>query len=147
MGAVAPITGGSYQNFSNGRLYWNQSLDQVFWVHGAILPKYDSLGREGGVLGLPTSDELAIPGGVNQNYTGGRMYWSPATGPREVHGDILTKFDSIGGRASWGFPTTDVFNISGIPGAQESDFQGVRIYTSAAGPQEVHGAILGKYIA
>ena len=70
MGAVAPITGGSYQNFSNGRLYWNQSLDQVFWVHGAILPKYDSLGREGGVLGLPTSDELAIPGGVNQNYTG-----------------------------------------------------------------------------
>ena len=63
------------------------------------------------------------------------MYWSRATGPREVHGDILTKFDSIGGRASWGFPTTDVFNISGIPGAQESDFQGVRIYTSAAGPQ------------
>ncbi|MHB1325014.1 MAG: CAP domain-containing protein, partial [Thermoleophilia bacterium] len=34
------ITGGMYQDFSNGRLYWNQSLDQVFWVHGAILPKY-----------------------------------------------------------------------------------------------------------
>ncbi|MHB1325013.1 MAG: YCF48-related protein [Thermoleophilia bacterium] len=151
IGAATPITGGSiYQDYVNGRLYWNQSVDQVFWIHGAILPKYDSLGREAGVLGLPTSDELAIPGGVNQNYSGGRMYWSAATGPREVHGAILTKFDGLGGTAGYGFPISDVLDISattGVPGAQESDFQGVRIYTSAADTFEVHGAILGKYIA
>ena len=145
MGDKQIVTGGSYQNFSNGRLYWNQATGGIYWIHGAILTKYDLLGSS--ILGLPTSDEYGVPGGRAQNFTGGRMAWSSATGAHEIHGVILTKFDSMGGTNGCGFPTTDVFDITGVPGAQESDFQGVRIYTSAAGPQEVHGAILGKYVA
>jgi len=138
------ITGGSYQNFSNGRLYWNDATGGAYWIHGAILTKYDLLGSS--ILGLPTSDEYGVPGGRAHNFTGGRMTWSSATGAHEIHGVILSKFDSMGGTNVCGFPVSDVYDTPGFSGVQEADFQNARIYSSSAGTFEVHGAILSKYI-
>src|SRR5665811_1450003 len=46
------ISGGKYQEFINGRLVWNESTDEVYWINGAILTKYDQLGKWNSFLGL-----------------------------------------------------------------------------------------------
>ncbi|SDG09739.1 N-acetylmuramoyl-L-alanine amidase, partial [Klenkia brasiliensis] len=50
-------------SFRNGTLYWTQSTG-ARWVKGWVLGKYTGLGGESSVLGFPTSDEVAVPGGV-----------------------------------------------------------------------------------
>ena len=51
-------------------------------------------------------------------FTGGaRIYWSPWTGAHIINGAILAKYLGIGGAGAYGFPTTDVLDISGITGA------------------------------
>ena len=69
-------------------------------------------------------------------------------GPTPISsGGILTKYQAIGA-AAYGLPATDVYSIPGVSGAWELDLQYARIYSSAAaGTNEVHGAILGKYLA
>jgi len=74
----------------------------------AILAQYTALGGAGSVLDQICSAEYAVPGGRAQNFTGGRMYWSPATGAHEVHGAILGHYLSLGGPSSTlGLPTTE----------------------------------------
>ncbi|MHB1326129.1 MAG: N-acetylmuramoyl-L-alanine amidase [Thermoleophilia bacterium] len=139
---------GQAQDFSNGRLTWNNSTRNVFWSKGAILAKYDALGRQAGFLGMPLSDEYDVPGGKAQNYTGGRIYWSAASGAHEMHGEILNKFLAAGGTAVIGFPTTDEQNLAGVAGARENQFTNARIYWHGSiGAFEVRGAIFAKYLA
>ncbi|MBK5225864.1 MAG: hypothetical protein JJD96_04720, partial [Thermoleophilia bacterium] len=80
MGAATATTGGMYKNYVNGRLIWNQSNDTVYWVHGAILIKYDQLGGETSDLGLPLIDEMdvtGVTGARKSEFTGGTVYWGP----------------------------------------------------------------------
>ena len=41
-----------------------------------------------------------------------RIYWSAAGGAHMISGDILTRYMALGGPATFGVPTTDVFNIA-----------------------------------
>src|SRR5665811_2418556 len=50
-----------------------------FVVQGDIAIKWNQLGGAKGVLGRPTSNEIAIPGGAVSHFTGGDIYWSPST--------------------------------------------------------------------
>jgi hypothetical protein len=148
--AATAITGGMYKNYVNGRLYYNQGTNEVYWVHGEILLKYNSLGRENGFLGLPKSDEQdvsGVAGGRWNQFTSGNIYWSATTGAREMHGAILVKYLALG-PAAFGLPTTDETGVPGYAPGRKSELVGATIYWSGAtGAYEVHGAIRGKWLA
>lgn len=87
-----------------------------------LAAKYADLGGRASFLGAPTSVEYAVVGGRARNFTGGRLYWSEATGVHEVHGPILRKYASRGYVTSClGFPTTDVRSPRG---GSRSRFEG-----------------------
>ena len=145
------ITGGKYQDFSNGRLVWNQSTDTVYWVHGAILTKYDQLGGMAGSLGLPISDEKnvsGVTGARESEFTGGRIYWGPGVGSYGVSdGAIMDKYVAGGGPAVYGIPTGDESSVSGGR-AQNMQKATLTWDGSTANPAyAVVGVILAKYKA
>ena len=73
-----------------------------------------------GLLGAPASDEMNVPGvaGARMNtFQGGTIYWSPGTGAHVVYGGIGTKYNSLGGPAGYGLPTSDEANLPACPGS------------------------------
>ncbi|MBK5225613.1 MAG: hypothetical protein JJD96_03450 [Thermoleophilia bacterium] len=150
-GAVTPTNGGIYKDYVNGRLYLNQSTDTVYWVHGAILTKYDQLGRETGALGLPISDEMdvsGVTGARESDFTHGRIYWGPGVGSYGVSdGAIMDKYVAGGGPAVYGIPTGDESSVSGGR-AQNMQKATLTWDGSTANPAyAVVGGILAKYKA
>ena len=108
------ISGGKYQDFSNGRLYYNQAQDAVYWINGAILIKYDQMSRETGGLGLPLTDEFDVSGvtGARMNeFTGGNIYWGPGVGTYSVKAGVFMEryLAPGGGPAVFGLPTSDEY--------------------------------------
>jgi len=103
-----------------------------------ISARYAALGGAASVLGTPVGGEYAVPGGVAQNYTRGRMYYSAATGAHEVHGLILSDYLALGGpagalrlpitdetqlgweRSALGYPLTNEYAVTG---GRRNDFQ------------------------
>jgi glucose/arabinose dehydrogenase len=109
----------------------------------AVDSKYAALGGPSSVLGNPTGNELAIAGGSWRMYQRGAIYWSSATGAHEVHGAIGARYVSVGGPASWGFPTTDE---SAAPNGRYNEFQRLIIgWTSAYGAHTVANGDLIEY--
>jgi uncharacterized protein with LGFP repeats len=65
-----------------------------------------------GPLGAEEGAQYAIGAdGVGQNYAGGKIFYSPGTGANVVTGQVLAKYESVGG------PTGDL----GFPTASETD--------------------------
>ncbi|SDH19940.1 LGFP repeat-containing protein, partial [Klenkia brasiliensis] len=58
-----PAVGGVLQRFQGGTV-WSSPSSGAHAVWGWVLGKYTGLGGESSVLGFPTSDEVAVPGGV-----------------------------------------------------------------------------------
>jgi hypothetical protein len=58
-------------------------------VVGAIRAKWLALGGPYGLLGRPLTPELSTPDGIGRynHFQGGSIYWTPATGAHEVHGE------------------------------------------------------------
>jgi uncharacterized protein with LGFP repeats len=107
---------------SGAAIYWSPSTG-AFEVHGWIRDLYSSLNGEQSFLGYPTSDETPVLGGraVVNTFQGGRIYSSPATGAREVHGSILRRYLQLGGpESALGLPTRNEYAVSG---GRRSDFQ------------------------
>src|SRR5205823_4220098 len=107
-----------------------------------------ALGGAGGFLGQPTADETDVPnGGRVAAFTGGRIYWSAATGAHEVHGAIRVKYDALGGPSSFlGLPTSD--ELPATAAGRVNRFQGGDLYAYlGVGVYEVHGAIRDRYNA
>jgi uncharacterized protein with LGFP repeats len=73
-----------------------------------LFQRYVDMGGSTSYLGDPTGPEVAVAGGLEQNYQHGALYYSSATGAYAVHGAILTKYQALGGPAGkLGFPTSD----------------------------------------
>ncbi|GAA4982272.1 hypothetical protein [Kineococcus glutinatus] len=73
-----PTRAGTYTEFVGGRIYtWSRG---AFEIHGEIARKYQALNLEHSFLGLPTSDEFAVPGGRRSTFEGGSITWTPAGG-------------------------------------------------------------------
>src|SRR5262249_599347 len=70
----------------------------------AITAKADALGRA--FTGAPVSWLEEVPGGHRVRYQRCEIYYSPATGAFEVHGDIAAKYNALGA-ATLGLPTSD----------------------------------------
>ena len=142
----APTTAGGRANlFEGGAIYWTPSTGAQE-VHGPIAFLYGLMGGPSSVLGFPLTDEAATPGGAGRfnDFQGGSIYWSPATGVREVHGSIEDLYRQLGGPASFlGLP---VSNEHDVPGGRASTFQGGEIFWSpTTGVHEVHGGIAFLY--
>ncbi|WP_432509768.1 N-acetylmuramoyl-L-alanine amidase [Kineococcus sp. SYSU DK001] len=139
-----PGNTGSYRFYSGGAIYWS-SATGAHTVRGAILQRWGQLGWEKG-MGFPTTDDSPAKGGFYNHFQGGSIYWSPATGAREVRGAIREKWASMGWEGGpAGFPVTG----DGVArGGWFTHFQGGSIYYSAAtGAHWTAGDIRARWAA
>jgi stage II sporulation protein D len=74
-----------------------------------IIRRWRNLGGPESVVGSPRNTEFAVSSGTRQQFEKGQIYYSPATGPRELYGPVLNAYKKAGGPTSkLGFPTTPV---------------------------------------
>jgi uncharacterized protein with LGFP repeats len=138
--------GGCRGSWQGGTIFWSRYTG-AHVVRGAILQHFLALG---GVpfLGYPTGDDTAAP--VNPGYftdfQGGSIYWSQATGAREVRGNLLAAWRAKGAQSGvLGYP---VGGDEAVPGGFRSRFQGGTLYWSqATGARMIRGALLQRYEA
>jgi uncharacterized protein with LGFP repeats len=136
---------GALVRLQGGVIYWSARTG-AHVVRGAILERWRSLGAQTGVLGYPTGDDVAVPGGFKTDFAGGSIYWSPATGARLVRGAILQRYVTAGGPGVLGHPTADddaTYDRSGavlwLPG-------GAVFWSPSTGAHVVRGAILERWL-
>jgi D-alanyl-D-alanine carboxypeptidase/LGFP repeat len=142
----AGVAGSLVQNFAGGRIYFSPTTGGHA-VYGPILTRYLAIGGPTGVLGLPTSDELATaPAGARVSlFQNGRISWSSATGAWELRGVFLDYFRKLGYSAGrLGLPTSSRYT-SGRGAIVQNFVKGRVYYTSAVGAQGVFGATLARY--
>ncbi len=146
LGGCGIRSGGCYQNFLGGNIYWSP-VSGTWDVSGGIGAKWIALGAERSTIGYPTAAEThgLKNNGAYQSYENGRIYWSPATNAIDISGDILAKWLAIGGeRSLFGYPTSAEMRGLKNSGSYQQ-FQIGRIYWSAAtGAHPVAGGI-GDY--
>lgn len=107
---------GRFNDFEHGSIYWHPRL-AAFEVHGAIHAKWSSLGREN--FGYPITDETGTPDTIGRfnhfrvflhdgSSADASIYWTPDSGPCEVHGAIRASWAKIGWETSFlGYPISD----------------------------------------
>nr|WP_246216804.1 hypothetical protein [Mycobacterium botniense] len=108
----------------------------------AITAAWEQAGGEHSVLGAQRGDVYPVGGGFAQNFAGGKIFFTPATGARILYGAVLDKYESLGGPAGsdLGFPT-----INEVPGLVGPD---TRVSTFSAPDKPVifwspeHGAFV-----
>lgn len=96
-----------------------------------ISQKYDAMGGTRSVLGAPTGAEGPIGDGRGRRrrYQYGNIYWTSATGAREVHGSIFREYDRQNGVAGvLRYPASDT-RTSADKRTRYSNFEGGRIYS------------------
>ncbi|AOW93790.1 esterase [Rhodococcus sp. WMMA185] len=133
---ATPGKEGAVQGFEIGGMYWSPA-NGAHSVQGLIMDKYAELGYEGGWLGFPKTNEVAVgAGGRFNEFEGGNIYWSPLSGAWAVeNGPIFDAWASVGYEAGrLGFPISDKF---AIPGGVQQNFQFGNI-TLIDGNAEVH---------
>ncbi|WP_281405734.1 LGFP repeat-containing protein, partial [Arthrobacter yangruifuii] len=108
-------SGGKYQNFAKGTIYWTASTGAQVSPNGSIRDAYKKAGQQGGTLGFPTSGEVTIKGGKYQNFAKGAILWSSATGAQvSPNGAIRTAYQKSGFEGGpLGFPTSGEVSASG----------------------------------
>lgn len=140
-------SGAWVQPFAAGTLMYADGVGHAFELHGAIRQAYWALPNRA-EIGHLISDEIdtARSGGRKNLFSRGALYWSPATGARAVTGQLWVDYEGGGESARLGFPLAAA---EPVPGGLRQRFQGGHMYHRRGQPRafEVHGAILGKYLA
>ncbi|MDQ0145486.1 Ig-like domain-containing protein [Pseudarthrobacter niigatensis] len=126
--------GGVYQNYQGGTIMWSPATGAHITT-GAIGGAWAAAGFENGRLGYPVIDEVGglKDGGVYQNFQGGTIIWSPATGAHICIAAIRSIWASTGyepGRL--GYPTSDEY-ATGNDGSVAQNYQGGVIHWSPTG--------------
>lgn len=113
------------QQFTGGQLSWNRT-DKTFTTvppeladqlkdlpipedaTSAIAAARRAAGGALGPLGAKDGPQYEIgAGGVGQNFVGGKIFYTPQTGANVVTGQVLEKYESVGGpEGDLGFPTS-----------------------------------------
>jgi hypothetical protein len=107
------VSGGRYQSFAVGRLYFNSARDVVTWVRAAILTKYVAKRAHGGFLGLPYRWRT-IDGGAGRRawFENGQILWKTNRAAAfEIHRPVLGHYLAAGGFSRFRYPITDVVNV------------------------------------
>jgi outer membrane biosynthesis protein TonB len=134
------ITGGLSQSFTKGAIVWSAATG-AHHSSGAIRNYWLQWGAETGRMKYPTTDLVCglVNGGCRQEYQGGAMYWSPATGAFDMGGAFLTTWRGFGGENSnFGYPTGGETWINGYQTRQ--NFQGGHylLWNNTTGTVTVH---------
>ncbi|OJT22554.1 hypothetical protein BO221_22560 [Archangium sp. Cb G35] len=140
---------GRYNHFERGSIYWTPNTG-AWEIHGDIREKWKALGWERSDLGYPTTGELKTPDGAGRynHFQNGSIYWTQATGAREVRGLIHAKWAELGWETSYlGYPTTDEQTTPDGVGRYNHFQRGSIYFTPATGAHEVIGDINAKWIA
>lgn len=91
----------------------------------AIDQAWRTAGGPAGALGAKQGDQYPVGdnGGVGQDFAHGKVYFSPVTGANAVVGDVLAKYESLGGPAGsdLGFPITSTAD-GAISGSRFNSF-------------------------
>jgi uncharacterized protein with LGFP repeats len=153
------------QAFSGGTVSWNR-LTKVFStvppdLAGQLVglqapddPTADinmawrAAGGAAGPLGAKQGDQFPIGGdGLAQNFAGGTIFFSPATGANAVETDILTRYQALGGPldSGLGFPISNEADGGLKPASKVSAFSAedkpVIFWTPRHGAHVVRGAV------
>ncbi len=167
----APVADETYdgevtsQKFSGGEVSWNRKTkefttnpaglaDQLKGLQvatdpaAAISMAWRAAGGAGGPLGARQGGPYPIGGdGIAQNFAGGKVYFSPATGANAVESDILSKYELLGGPvgSDLGFPTANESDGGIGPSSRIATFSAadkpVIFWTSEHGAFVVRGAM------
>jgi uncharacterized protein with LGFP repeats len=142
---------GAYNHFQMGSIYWSPTTG-AHEVHGAIRQEWASLGWEKSYIGYPTTDELITADGIGRYnlFQGGSIYWTPATGARDVDSLIGAKWASLGSeRSVLGYPIADATFVPATFDMMQRFQYGIIYQPFVIGPGnasvEVHGAIYYKW--
>jgi uncharacterized protein with LGFP repeats len=111
------------QAFSGGKVSWNRLTKAFTTVPPDLASKLTDLqvpvdptadinmawraaGGPSGPLGAKQGDQYPVGNdGLAQNFAGGKIFFSPASGANAIETDILTKYESLGGPGGdLGFP-------------------------------------------
>ena len=105
-------------------------------------------GGPSGPLGAKQGDQYPVGSdGLAQNFAGGKIFFSPATGANAVESDILAKYESLGGPggSDLGFPIANEADGGLKPASRVSAFSAadkpVIFWTPDHGAFVVRGAI------
>ena len=141
-----PATGGRWQAFQNGRIYWSPGTG-AHWVWGSILTAWGAERSENGRLGYPTTDErYAAGGGAWTGFQRGRIYWSPASGAHWIRGGVLDAWAAQGAEGGpLGFPVTGELPATG--GAWHAFLNGRIYWSPTTGARWLNGPILAAWQA
>ena len=113
------------QKFTGGELSWNRKTNEFTTVPPELAEQLSGLdipndpasaiaaarraaGGEMGPLGAKEGDQYPIgnAGGIGQNFALGKIFYSPETGANALTGQLLEKYESVGGpEGDLGFPT------------------------------------------
>jgi uncharacterized protein with LGFP repeats len=113
---------------------------------GAITAAWQAAGGDAGALGPKDGGVYPAGDGFGQNFPGGKIFFTPATGAHVMTGAILDKYMSLGGPADgdMGFPTIDE-GPGKAPGSRNTTFSAadnpVIFWTADTGARVVRGAI------
>jgi uncharacterized protein with LGFP repeats len=153
------------QAFSGGKVSWNRLTKafttvppnlagQLAGLQVPVDPTADinmawrAAGGASGPLGAKQGDQYPIGSdGLAQNFLGGKIFFSPATGANAVETDILTKYEALGGpaKSDLGFPISNEADGGLKPASKVSAFSAsdkpVIFWTSDHGAYVVRGAI------
>ena len=115
-------------------------------ANDAITAAWDANGGDTGPLGPKDGGVYPVGEGFGQNFAGGKVFFTPATGAHIMAGAILEKYESLGGPADsdLGFPTIDE-GPGRAPDSRNTTFSAsdkpVIFWTPATGAQVVRGPI------
>ncbi len=153
------------QKFSGGEVSWNRKTkeftttpavlaDQLKGLQVAIDPTvainmaWRAAGGASGPLGAKKGAQYPIGGdGIAQDFVGGKVFFNPATGANAVEGEILAKYESLGGPVSsdLGFPVANESDGGIAPASRVATFSAadepVIFWTSDHGAFVVRGAM------
>ncbi len=147
-GAITPIrNGGYYRNYQYGAVIWTPAHGAMA-SNGAIRSEWSALGFENGVLGYPTTDPIGglKDGGVYQNFEGGAIVWTPATGVHESLGVIRQLWQQLGFESGeMGYPMSEVIGGLRNGGSYQNYQSGAIVSSPTAGTHESLGPIRTRW--
>ena len=111
-------TGARLSEFGRGLIAWSGSTGARLIRRGPILEKWDSLGREGGRLGLPIRDQQSLAdGGEAVLFEGGAIFWKASIGAVDVDNRLLQAWTEEGReRGDFGYPVGAPRHYRGLRG-------------------------------
>jgi uncharacterized protein with LGFP repeats len=115
-------------------------------TNGLVRTYWTQLGDVSGVLGYPTATMMRPTStGYAQDFQGGTVYYSAASGVHHVSGPLLSGYRAIGGPASaYGFPTAQPVPVRA--GLKQSLQGGNLWYSTASGAHPTAGPIQSYWL-